>query len=190
MVSNVDAGIAFGEAVQKFKDSLTDSEAEIDGIAPPSADEWPELDLPEKPTPPPLEWKTPLMLYTGITAMSYLLIIGLAPRLSLIEDLTDFFQNVRTTAIPSEVKSAPGTSSAELSSATESQLPLTAAEIAEIQRLLKTAGFDPGPADGKAGARTRKALSNWASKRGLVIAELDRGTLELMRHGDAVKRAK
>lgn len=36
--------------------------------------------------------------------------------------------------------------------------------IREIQELLRSAGFDPGPADGKLGRRTTEALQQWKEK--------------------------
>ena len=166
MVSNADAGIAFGEAVRQYKESLTDSETEVDGIAPPTADEWPELNLPEKLTPPPLDWQTPVSFYLGLTIIAYLLIVGLKSPLSAVADFTNFLQTQRSIATPEEENSA----AARMSPDALTQSPLTATEIAEMQRLLRTAGFDPGSADGKAGVRTQKALSGWASKRDLPNA--------------------
>ncbi len=184
MVSNADAGIAFGEAVRQYKESLTDSETEVDGIAPPTADEWPELNLPEKLTPPPLDWQTPVSFYLGLTVIAYLLIVGLKSPLSAVADFTNFLQTQRSIATPEEENSA----AARMSPDALTQSPLTATEIAEMQRLLRTAGFDPGSADGKAGARTQKALSGWASKRDLPNAKLNRGTLELMRQEEPTRR--
>ncbi|MBS1149102.1 MAG: hypothetical protein H6Q89_800 [Myxococcaceae bacterium] len=49
------------------------------------------------------------------------------------------------------------------------------AEVAEMQKMLKAAGFDPGPLDGKFGPRTEKALKAYQNSTG---AKVD-GTLEL-----------
>jgi Protein of unknown function (DUF4236) len=185
MVSNADAGISFSEAVRQYKQLIADSEAEPDGIAPPTADEWPELDLPEKPTSPPIDWKTPLTTYLGLAIIASLLIASLKSPSVFIEHLTNAFRTWRTIDGPAALSSRE-----TKGSVTVSPLPLTANEIAELQRLLKTAGFNPGPADGKAGARTQKALVDWANKRGFTNVGTDRSTLELMRHEDAARRAK
>jgi cell wall-associated NlpC family hydrolase len=49
------------------------------------------------------------------------------------------------------------------------------AEVSEMQKMLKAAGFDPGPLDGKFGPRTEKALKAYQNATG---ASAD-GTLEL-----------
>ena len=39
----------------------------------------------------------------------------------------------------------------------------------DIQRALKTAGFDPGPVDGKLGSRTRQAVREFQGVKGLQV---------------------
>jgi hypothetical protein len=92
MVSNADAGVAFGESFQQYKDSLTDAETEAQGIAPPTAEEWPELDLPDRPTPPSLDWKTPLIFYGSIVVIGCLLIVALQLPFSSVEDRSNVLQ--------------------------------------------------------------------------------------------------
>lgn len=51
--------------------------------------------------------------------------------------------------------------------------------IHDVQALLQTAGFDPGPRDGVLGQRTRHALRAYQSAHGLpVTGEVDAGTLQ------------
>ena len=45
-------------------------------------------------------------------------------------------------------------------------LALSAAQIAELQRRLVALGYDPGPADGVAGERTRRAVRRYFADRG------------------------
>ncbi len=45
----------------------------------------------------------------------------------------------------------------------------TQAQIQEIQRLLTRLGFDPGPADGALGQRTRDAIRNYQKELGLLV---------------------
>lgn len=53
--------------------------------------------------------------------------------------------------------------------------------IQQAQVLLKAAGFDPGPADGALGERTRAALRQYQQANGLpVTAELDQATQEAL----------
>jgi hypothetical protein len=178
MVSNAQAGVAFGEAFRKYQNSLTDAETEVEGIAPPTADEWPELDLPDRPTPPPIDWKT----YSGLVVIACLLILVLRLPFSLIEERTNL-QNQRTIAMPADVGKRSADSSSKLS-----EMQLTVPEIAEIQQFLQSEGFDPGPADGKAGARTHKALSDWAKQRGFENPKFQKGTLELVRREHAARQ--
>src|SRR5689334_13839244 len=49
------------------------------------------------------------------------------------------------------------------------------AQVADMQKMLKAAGFDPGPLDGKFGPRTEAALKAYQNATG---AKVD-GTLEL-----------
>jgi Protein of unknown function (DUF4236) len=69
MISNAEAGIEFGEAIARYKISLADSGREIDGIAPPSPNEWPEVDIPDKPKLPPRDWKTPIAFYSSLISV-------------------------------------------------------------------------------------------------------------------------
>jgi hypothetical protein len=186
MVSNAKAGLAFGEAVQLYEKSLSNSAGEAEGIAPPSAHEWPELDLPENLLPPPPDWKTPLTFFAAVVVM--LAMCGLAFKSSISQFVAPLQIRESTVATLAE-KSSASEVSAHTALAT-SQSPLTASEIAEIQRLLKSVGFDLGPADGKAGPKTQNALSGWSRKRGIETPTLNRGTLELLRHEDAARRVK
>jgi peptidoglycan hydrolase-like protein with peptidoglycan-binding domain len=51
---------------------------------------------------------------------------------------------------------------------TERTLELDRATGAALQTRLKLAGFDPGGADGSFGKRSRKAIQDWQSSRGLM----------------------
>jgi hypothetical protein len=184
MISNSDAGNAFGEAVRRYKGSLTVSDGEAEGIAPPTADEWPELNLPERAKRPRFDWKTPLSFYTALSVIAYLLLLGVKSH--AISVFTNLLQ-IQRIATPAEEDSGSAKDSTGLPSGSVSQSPLTATEIAEMQRLLKSAGFDPGPLDGKVGGRTQKALADWASKRGVENAKLEKGILEIMRQEAKVR---
>ena len=62
-------------------------------------------------------------------------------------------------------------------------LALSAAQIAELQRRLAALGYDPGPADGVAGERTRRAVRRYFADRGRTwppAAPLTRRLLELV----------
>lgn len=65
----------------------------------------------------------------------------------------------RTSPPPPAAKAAPAPASDDT--------PLTRAEIAELQRLLVRLNFDPGPADGRAGARTAAAIRQFEHMAGL-----------------------
>jgi len=52
--------------------------------------------------------------------------------------------------------------------------PASAATIRQAQGRLRAAGFDPGPADGTMGPRTREALQRFQAREGLPIT----GTLD------------
>ncbi|MBI3330422.1 MAG: peptidoglycan-binding protein [Nitrospinae bacterium] len=57
-------------------------------------------------------------------------------------------------------------------------------EIQQAQVLLKAAGFDPGPADGTPGERTRAALQRYQQANGLsVTGELDQDTRDALGNG-------
>jgi TPR repeat protein len=61
--------------------------------------------------------------------------------------------------------------------------PLTASRIAQVQRRLTAAGFDPGPADGTLGPKTRAALRQYQRTKGIpATGELDAQTLAAL-HG-------
>jgi len=52
-------------------------------------------------------------------------------------------------------------------------------QLLNAQKALKTEGYDPGPADGIMGARTKEALGLYQTDKGLpVTGELDEATLE------------
>lgn len=51
---------------------------------------------------------------------------------------------------------------------TASGRALGAAELAEVQRLLRRLGYSPGAADGVWGARTERAIDAWRQRRGRV----------------------
>ncbi len=53
--------------------------------------------------------------------------------------------------------------------------------IKEIQTALKNAGFDPGPIDGKIGAKTKEAIKAFQKANGLAIdGKVDKKTWELL----------
>ena len=70
MISNAESGLAFGEAVRKYKASLKAGESETQGIAPPSVDEWPDPDLPVNVQRPERDWKTPLIFWGSVASLS------------------------------------------------------------------------------------------------------------------------
>ena len=49
------------------------------------------------------------------------------------------------------------------------QAPKAGDDLARIQAALKRAGFDPGPVDGKMGAKTLKALEDFQRQNGLKV---------------------
>ncbi len=51
--------------------------------------------------------------------------------------------------------------------AAETERPLSADDVTKVQSRLKTLGFNPGQADGKAGPRTIKALNDYRKSLGL-----------------------
>ena len=65
-----------------------------------------------------------------------------------------------TAATQNELSAAGPTAAAE--NATE-----TLGRIRQVQQALKVAGFDPGPADGRMGARTRAAIRDFQLANGL-----------------------
>lgn len=46
---------------------------------------------------------------------------------------------------------------------------VTKAQILEVQRALRSAGYSPGPADGVMGRRTRQAIELWQSQHGQIV---------------------
>jgi len=55
------------------------------------------------------------------------------------------------------------------------KLPLTADDVTKIQSRLKSLGFNPGKADGKAGPHTIKALNDYRKSLGLQpVGDIDR----------------
>jgi len=68
---------------------------------------------------------------------------------------------------PSESWRQPSTSAARIPArpSTVSAQPSTR----DIQRVLRNAGFDPGPIDGKLGSRTRQAIREFQSVNGLQV---------------------
>lgn len=65
---------------------------------------------------------------------------------------------------------------------TERVVALTNDEVREMQAWLKAFGFDPGPIDGYAGARTKAAIRRYqAAKRAEETGELDRSLLRQVR---------
>jgi peptidoglycan hydrolase-like protein with peptidoglycan-binding domain len=60
-------------------------------------------------------------------------------------------------------------------------LALSRAVISRVQLQLKAQGFDPGPADGLMGPKTRAALRRFQSARGLpATGDPDTGTIEAL----------
>jgi hypothetical protein len=56
----------------------------------------------------------------------------------------------------------------------------TPAKIAEVQRALAAAGFNPGAADGSFGASTLRAMEAFQRQRGLIVGQLTRETVEAL----------
>src|SRR5262245_25749937 len=191
MISNAEAGIEFGEAISRYKDSLTDSEREIDGIAPPSPDEWPELDIPPKPKLPPRDWKTPITFYGCVIAAIAMALFFLGKTypqvLSSVTDLASVI-GPRKTVMSTEANSRVTEGKTEPPPVIPTSRGLTRAEVAEVQQLLKKMGLDPGPPDGIAGAKTVKAFSDWAKIRGIENAKPDSINLEILRRTAAGKQ--
>jgi peptidoglycan hydrolase-like protein with peptidoglycan-binding domain len=60
--------------------------------------------------------------------------------------------------------------------------PSGASRVQQAQAHLKAAGFDPGPADGTLGPKTRDALRRYQRTKGLqATGELDEPTLDALR---------
>lgn len=50
--------------------------------------------------------------------------------------------------------------------------------VIETQKKLKTLGYDPGPADGIIGKRTKSAIAQYQKSKSLIVTEsLDKNTL-------------
>jgi putative peptidoglycan binding protein len=185
MLSNAECGIGFGDAVLKYKASLKTTESEAEGIAPPSADEWPDLELPERVPPPVRDWKTPSIGYGSVTAVAVVALIVawllnpqfLSSILAFVEKAPGSSRVMTESPGSTDAKTGP---TAPVSQRTAAP-PLLVAEIAELQQLLKAAGFDPGQADGNAGPRTRQVLTDWAKNRRIENPKVDRPTLEALR---------
>jgi len=58
--------------------------------------------------------------------------------------------------------------------------PLKSDEIASVQSILASRGFDPGPADGKMGPKTSRAIARYQNASGLPVTGL--ATTSLLRH--------
>ncbi|MDP9195404.1 MAG: peptidoglycan-binding protein [Pseudomonadota bacterium] len=64
---------------------------------------------------------------------------------------------------------------------TASEERMNRSQIMEVQRALKSAGYDPGPVDGVLGPRTRSALQEFQRNGGLdVTGRLDQETLSAL----------
>jgi len=179
MLSNSESGLAFGEAVRKYKASLKASESEPQGIAPPSVDEWPDPELPEKVPAPMQDWKTPSIVCGGLAAlvaMAFAAILLLYPQLAVSIPTG----GATVGELPTTTATTPPVASATQAKPVASA-PLAPAGIAAHQRLLKRAGHDPGPVDGSAGPRTRQALADSARRRSVQSPKLDRATLVALR---------
>jgi len=62
------------------------------------------------------------------------------------------------------------------------QVPLVFAEVRELQRLLRAAGFDPGPPDGSVGPTTANAARQYQRARDLAVTgEVDHDLLDRLR---------
>jgi peptidoglycan hydrolase-like protein with peptidoglycan-binding domain len=80
---------------------------------------------------------------------------------------------------PSETKPVPPglSATAELPSgptsspAQPSGTPLTGDEVREVQGLLKTAGYDPGPVDGISGPQLEGATQRYLESRGVTVSK-------------------
>ncbi len=74
-----------------------------------------------------------------------------------------------THLIPEKIEeiSYPDKKPLELGEKIEDIKPILKKDIRQIQIALKTAGFNPGPIDGKIGKKTRKALKEFQKSKGL-----------------------
>jgi hypothetical protein len=72
---------------------------------------------------------------------------------------------------PAVVRAAPEPQSPSVAArpaAPDLTRTLTRGEMREVQTLLKAAGYDPGPADGLIGPKTRNAIAAFGDARGLA----------------------
>lgn len=167
MVSKAASGLAFGEAVRKYKAALKPSESEPEGIAPPSVDEWPDPELPEKVPPPIRDWKTPSILYgsmAALAAVAVAIVLMLYPRLvTSISDSVGWFRAPQQAVqeLRQTVATTPPLATSAVQAKPAASLPLAPAEIAELQRLLKRAGY------GSRAGRRQRGPSNAAGGDGL-----------------------
>lgn len=93
----------------------------------------------------------------------------------IAEDFENLGKGMKGTASDSGGESDPSPSRASLSS--KSAAATTARHNADMQRAqerLRSAGFDPGPADGVFGSKTRAALRQFQTAQGLPAT----GTLD------------
>lgn len=187
MVSKANAALAFGEAVARYQASVKGAEHETTGVAPPAVDEWPDPELPEKVEAPPSDWRTPLTLYGGLVAVAAVVLVGASflaqPPAALPTTVSAPAATPPAAGAPAPTSPAPMMAPASPASSSAPSAPskLTQAEIAEMQQLLRRAGFDPGPPDGKIGPKTRQALGEWGKQSGLADPKLDRMTLDNLR---------
>jgi formylglycine-generating enzyme required for sulfatase activity len=61
-------------------------------------------------------------------------------------------------------------------------------QVQRVQRLLKQAGLDPGPADGMFGARTEEALRRYQSSKDLPVTGVPDSATEKALQADAIRR--
>jgi len=80
----------------------------------------------------------------------------------------------KKTAKPSPVSAAPPTITATTQSPSLLPQPASTEMIRQVQERLRATGFDPGPADGTMGPRTREALQRYQAREGLPVT----GTLD------------
>jgi CheY-like chemotaxis protein len=74
---------------------------------------------------------------------------------------------------------------------TPNQMPLKRTEVQEVQARLRLLGFNPGPIDGAAGAKTAGAVMNYQHARGQSqTGTVDRELLEQLRHDPAPQLAQ
>lgn len=189
MVSDAASGFSFGDAVRRYKDTLKESESDPEGIAPPAVDEWPDIELPERILRPLDDFRTPLVLYGGIFAA----VVG-ATAIARISDPKILESILKLNTLSASADTESGTQRQKLdkaapsSLASETRATLERAKVVEIQTLLRELGFDPGPADGILGTRTRNALKEWAAIRGVHDPKMNEETLIGLRQSARANR--